>query len=96
MDWDSNEFLSKGRKKGNELFSSSSIILLVRLLRGRWRRLRRPYTRTIDWGLALHHRRSSAHIRDKDDVTYHVLREMLEDEIRRESEIESVLTVYGK
>jgi bacterioferritin len=35
-------------------------------------------------------------IRDKDDATYHVLREMLEDEIRRESEIESVLTVYGK
>ena len=35
-------------------------------------------------------------MRYKDDVTYHVLREMLEDEIRRESEIESVLTVYGK
>jgi bacterioferritin len=32
-------------------------------------------------------------IRDKDDATYHVLREMLEDEIRRESEIESVLAV---
>jgi bacterioferritin len=35
-------------------------------------------------------------IRDKDDVTYHVLREILEDEIRRESEIESVLAVDGK
>jgi bacterioferritin len=35
-------------------------------------------------------------IRDKDDVTYHVLREIFEDEIRRESEIESVLTVDGK
>ena len=32
-------------------------------------------------------------IRDKDDATYHVLREMLEDEIRRECEIESVLAV---
>src|SRR5215208_4957425 len=32
-------------------------------------------------------------IRDKDDATYHVLRGMLEDEIRRESEIESVLAV---
>lgn len=32
-------------------------------------------------------------IRDKDDVTYHVLQEILEDEIRRESEIESVLAV---
>jgi bacterioferritin len=32
-------------------------------------------------------------IKDKDDVTYHVLREILEDEIRRESEIESVLAV---
>ena len=32
-------------------------------------------------------------IRDKDDVTYHVLREILEDEIRRESEIESILAV---
>src|SRR6266511_1021573 len=35
-------------------------------------------------------------IRDKDDVTYHVLREIFEDEIRRESEIESVLKVDGK
>ena len=34
-------------------------------------------------------------IRDKDDITYHVLREILEDEIKRESEIESVLTVDG-
>jgi bacterioferritin len=34
-------------------------------------------------------------IRDKDDITYHVLREILEDEVRRESEIESVLTVDG-
>jgi bacterioferritin len=32
-------------------------------------------------------------IRDKDDVTYHVIREILEDEVRRESEIESVLAV---
>ncbi|MDQ3719048.1 MAG: hypothetical protein M3311_07845 [Thermoproteota archaeon] len=32
-------------------------------------------------------------IRDNDDVTYHVIREILEDEIRRESEIESVLGV---
>lgn len=32
-------------------------------------------------------------IRDKDDVTYHTLREILEDEIRRESEIESILAV---
>jgi bacterioferritin len=31
-------------------------------------------------------------IRDKDDVTYHVVREILEDEIGRESEIESILT----
>lgn len=30
-------------------------------------------------------------IRDKDDLTYHLLREILEDEIRRESEIESVI-----
>jgi bacterioferritin len=30
-------------------------------------------------------------IRDKDDLTYHVLREILEDEIRRESEIEAVI-----
>jgi bacterioferritin len=29
-------------------------------------------------------------IRDKDDITYHVLREILEDEVKRESEIESV------
>ena len=35
-------------------------------------------------------------IRYKDDVIYHVLREMLEDEIRTGSEIELVLTVYGK
>jgi hypothetical protein len=35
-------------------------------------------------------------IRDKDDITYHTLREILEDEIRRESEIESVLAVDGK
>jgi bacterioferritin len=34
-------------------------------------------------------------IRDKDEITYHVLREILEDEVRRESEIESVLTVDG-
>jgi ferritin-like protein len=32
-------------------------------------------------------------IRNKDDLTYYVLCEMLEDEIRRESEIESVLAV---
>ena len=30
-------------------------------------------------------------LRDKDDLTYHRLREILEDEIRRESEIEAVL-----
>jgi bacterioferritin len=30
-------------------------------------------------------------IRDKDDLTYHLLREILEDEVRRESEIEAVL-----
>jgi bacterioferritin len=35
-------------------------------------------------------------IRDKDDVTYHVLRELLEDEIRRESRIESVLAADVK
>jgi len=35
-------------------------------------------------------------IRDKDDVTYHTLREILEDEVKRESEIESVLTVDGR
>jgi bacterioferritin len=29
-------------------------------------------------------------IRDKDDLTYHLLREILEDEIRRESEIEAI------
>ena len=32
-------------------------------------------------------------IKDKDDVTYHVIREILEDEIRRESDIESILAV---
>ena len=32
-------------------------------------------------------------IRDKDDLSYHLLREILEDEIRRESEIESVLSI---
>ena len=31
-------------------------------------------------------------IRDKDYITYHVLWEILEDEVKRESEIESVLT----
>ena len=35
-------------------------------------------------------------IRDKDDITYHVLREILEDEVKRESEIESVLTAGGR
>jgi bacterioferritin len=35
-------------------------------------------------------------IRDKDYVTCHVLCEILEDEIRRESEIESVLAVDGE
>jgi bacterioferritin len=35
-----------------------------------------------------HHR-----IRDKDDITYHVIREILEEEVRRESEIESILTI---
>jgi bacterioferritin len=34
-------------------------------------------------------------IRDKDYITYHVLREILEDEVKRESETEPVLTVYG-
>jgi hypothetical protein len=29
-------------------------------------------------------------IRDKDDLTYHLVREILKDEIRRESEIEDV------
>jgi hypothetical protein len=32
-------------------------------------------------------------IRDNDDVTYHALREILDDEVRRESEIASVLAV---
>jgi bacterioferritin len=32
-------------------------------------------------------------IRDNDDITYHVIREILEDEIRRETELESVLAV---
>ena len=31
-------------------------------------------------------------IKDKDDLTYHALLEILEDEVKRESEIESVLT----
>ena len=35
-------------------------------------------------------------IRDKDDITYHMLREILEDEVKRESEIESVLTTDGR
>src|SRR5919108_3195882 len=35
-------------------------------------------------------------IREKDDITYHTLREILEDEVKRESEIESVLTVDGR
>jgi len=30
-------------------------------------------------------------IRDKDDLTYHLLREILEDEVRQESEIEAVI-----
>jgi ferritin-like protein len=30
-------------------------------------------------------------LRDKDDLTYHLLREILEDELRRESEIGAVL-----
>ena len=30
-------------------------------------------------------------IRDKDDLTYHLLHEILEDEIRRESEIEAII-----
>ena len=34
-------------------------------------------------------------IRNKDDLTYHVLQEILEDEVKRESEIESVLTAGG-
>jgi bacterioferritin len=32
-------------------------------------------------------------IRDKDDLTYHLLREILEDEIRRESEIEAATVI---
>ena len=32
-------------------------------------------------------------LRDKDDLTYHLLREILEDEIRRESEIEAVINL---
>ena len=32
-------------------------------------------------------------IRDKDDLTYHLLREILEDEIRRESEIEAAAAI---
>jgi hypothetical protein len=35
-------------------------------------------------------------IRDNDDVTYHVLQQILEHEIGRESEIESVLVVDWK
>jgi bacterioferritin len=35
-------------------------------------------------------------IRDKDDITYHLLREILEDEVKGESEIESILTVDGR
>ena len=35
-------------------------------------------------------------IKDKDDLTYHVLLEILEDEVKRESEIESVLTADGR
>jgi bacterioferritin len=35
-------------------------------------------------------------IREKDDITYHLLREILEDEVKRESEIESVLTTEGR
>jgi bacterioferritin len=35
-------------------------------------------------------------IKDKDDVTYRVLGEILEDEVKRESEIESVLTTDGR
>jgi ferritin-like protein len=30
-------------------------------------------------------------LREKDDLTYHLLREILEDEIRRESEIEAII-----
>jgi bacterioferritin len=50
--------------------------------------LQQPIIRT--YGNFLHR------IRDKDDVTYHVLLEILEDEIRGESEIESALSVDGK
>ena len=32
-------------------------------------------------------------IKDKDYITYHVLREILEDKVRRESEMESILAV---
>jgi bacterioferritin len=35
-------------------------------------------------------------IRDKDYITYHVLWEILEDEVKRESEIESVLTAVER
>ena len=35
-------------------------------------------------------------IRGKDDISYHVLRKILEDEVKRESEIESVLTADGR
>jgi bacterioferritin len=35
-------------------------------------------------------------IRDKDDLTYHLLREILEDEIRHESEIEAVIINSNK
>jgi bacterioferritin len=35
-------------------------------------------------------------IRHKDDITYHVLREILEDEAKRESEIESILAADGR
>jgi bacterioferritin len=35
-------------------------------------------------------------IRDKDDITYHMLRKILEDEIRQESKIESVLAIDEK
>ena len=35
-------------------------------------------------------------IRDKDDITYHMLLEILEDEVKREREIESVLTADGR
>ena len=35
-------------------------------------------------------------IKDKDDVTCHVLREIVEDEVKRECEIESVLTTDGR